>query len=149
MIRYSISGLLLMTLCLVTVAGNASDSVTGSSNATSAETLPLEGLAEQGADYTGVWQGRCLFSKVEAHIRHEGDRIHGVALVRSITGSVDPYHFKGEVTDGKVVASHFRGHTFEGEIISDNEIRGAITTAKKGYVFKLKAKKVSDTPTRE
>lgn len=140
---------LLLPLFLGTAAGSASDSAKSESTPTRAETTPLEELAEHGPDYSGIWQGRCLFSKVEAHVRQEGDNIHGVALVRSITGAVDPYHFKGEINDGKVVASHFRGHVFEGEIISDSEIRGAITTAKKGYVFKLNAKKVSDTPTRK
>ena len=101
------------------------------------------------ADCSGIWKGRCMFSKVEAHVRQEGNKIQGVALVHTITGEVNPYHFKGEIRDGKIHAAHHSGHRFSGELVSQNEVVGILTTAKKGYELKLQASRVSHTPTKE
>lgn len=135
--RFVVAALLLV-LCFASSSGGAADS---------AVSAPLAGAAEQKRlDYSGIWEGRCLFSKVEAHVQQKGDRIKGVALVHTFTGDVNPYHFKGRIRDGQVEASHFRGHTFRGSFVSPDEVRGSITTAEKGHVFKLNAQKVSDTP---
>lgn len=134
----------LLVLCVAAPVWSVSETKTETTSA-------KHGAApvQDEVNYTGIWEGRCLFSRVEAHVRHEGDRIHGVALVHTILGEVNPYHFKGRIRDGKIQASHFRGHRFEGEIVSEDEVSGSITTAKKGHVFKLDAERVSETPTRE
>jgi len=132
---------MLLVLGMATAAGGAPAEVV--------QTATPAATRQEMKDYSGIWEGRCLFSKVEAHLRQKGDRIKGVALVHSITGSVNQYHFKGTIRNGRIEASHFRGHVFKGTVVSATEIQGSITTAKKKHVFKLDAKRVSDTPTRK
>lgn len=129
-------------LCVVIGVGGAAQGREASEQAAITTQIGLE------EDFTGIWRGRCLLSMVEAHVRQQGERIHGVALVHTPSGDVNQYHFKGEIHDGKIVVSHHKGHRFVGEILSEDKVSGAITTAKKGYVFELDAERVSRNPTR-
>ena len=136
MIRKTVLLLLVLLLCAAGGAGAV------------AVEKPLDNGASSGSalNYTGIWEGRCMLSKVEAHMVHEGDTVRGVAYVHGPDGAVNPYHFNGEIRDGVVTASHFRGHLFTGEFTGPDTVSGTVKTAKKGYVLQLSAQRVSLTP---
>ncbi len=108
-----------------------------------------EQAAAAKINFTGIWEGPCLLSKVVAHVYHEGNVLRGVAFVHAPDGEINPYHFEGELRDGVITAAHFRGHAFTSSMLSADAVEGTVKTAKKGYVIPLRVKRTSDTPTEE
>ncbi len=126
---------LLMVTLFVTTRGT-------SAGISWAEDDPLPVQTETSGQYTGVWVGHYLFSRIELHVEHSGERFCGVAYIFSPLSSKNTYHFTGTVRNGHIVASHFRGHVFVGELVSPDSFEGVLTTAKKDHRLNITARRV-------
>jgi hypothetical protein len=90
-----------------------------------------------------IWESQYLFTRSEAHINKDKDKIWGVLYLHGLFGKVDTYHFKGTLVDGKIKAAHYRGHKFEGRMVSRDKVVGVLTS-RQGMKFNVTSHRRKD-----